>query len=92
MIRWTYSRNLATFMLLYTSIFDQIRNITKMSYLKYNVNPSKRVGMDEVFLRLAGLLLGFSPWALPSGNFSEQPCQRSENPVHPSSFTWIAPF
>ena len=24
-----------------------------------------------------------------SGNPSEQPCQPSENPVHPSSFTWI---
>ena len=45
-------------MLLQTSIFEKIRNYTKMSYFKYNVIPSKRVGMDGVFLGLAGLLLG----------------------------------
>ena len=28
-----------------------------MSYFKYNVNSSKRVGMEGVFLRLEGLLL-----------------------------------
>ena len=27
-----------------------------MFYFEYNVNPSKRVGMDGVFLGLAGLL------------------------------------
>ena len=63
-----------------------------MSYFKQNVNQSKRVGMDGVFLGLAGLLLGISlklrPWEIPS----EQPCQPSENPVHPSSFNWITPF
>ena len=32
------------------------------------------------------------PRALPSGNPSEQPCQPSENPVHPSSFNWINPI
>ena len=32
------------------------------------------------------------PRASPSGNPSEQPCQPSENPVHPSSFTWINPL
>ena len=31
-----------------------------MSYFEYNVNPSKRVGMDKAFLGLAGLLLGIS--------------------------------
>ena len=31
------------------------------------------------------------PWGLPSKNFSEQPCQPSENPVHPTSFTPINP-
>ena len=31
------------------------------------------------------------PWASPLGNPSEQPCQPSENSVHPSSFTWINP-
>ena len=40
-----------------------------MSYFKYNANPSKRVGMDGVFLKLAGLLLGISlrlwPWKIP---------------------------
>ena len=36
-----------------------------MSYFKYNVNPSKRVGMDRVFLGLAGLLLGISPGLCP---------------------------
>ena len=30
--------------------------------------------------------------ALPSGNPSKQPCQPSENPVHPSSFTRINPL
>ena len=60
MIRQTYSRNLATVMLLQTSIFGKIRNITKMSYFKQNVNPSKRVQMDGVFLGLAGLLPGIS--------------------------------
>ena len=30
-----------------------------MSNFKYNVNPSKRVGMDGVFFGLAGLLLHF---------------------------------
>ena len=43
-----------------------------MFYL--NVNPSKRVGMDGVFLGLAGLLLGIS---------LEQPCQPSETPSIP---------
>ena len=32
------------------------------------------------------------PRASPSVNPSEQPCQPSENPVHPYSFTWINPF
>ena len=32
------------------------------------------------------------PRASPSENPSEQPCQPSENPVHPSSFTWINPL
>ena len=32
------------------------------------------------------------PWASPLGNPLEQPCQPSENPVHPSSFTWINPI
>ena len=37
-----------------------------------------------------------APWdfsmALPNGNPSEQPCQPSENPIHPSSLTWTNPF
>ena len=45
-----------------------------MSYFKYNVNPSKRVKMDGVFLGLAGLLLGIFlgfcsleiPWSRPA--------------------------
>ena len=56
MIQWTYFSNLATIMLLQTSIFDKLGIITKMSYFKNNVNLSKRVGMDGVFLGLAGLL------------------------------------
>ena len=40
-----------------------------MSYLKENVNPIKRVGIDGVFFGLAGLLLGISlrlcPWEIP---------------------------
>ena len=44
-----------------------------MSYFEYNVNPSKRVWMDGVFLGLAGLLLWISlglcpseiPWSSP---------------------------
>ena len=31
------------------------------------------------------------PQASPLGNPSEKPFQPSENPVHPSSFTWINP-
>ena len=34
----------------------------------------------------------YFPQALPLGNPSEQPCQPSENLVHPSSFTWINPI
>ena len=30
--------------------------------------------------------------ALPSGNPSEQPCKPLENPVDPSSFTWVNPI
>ena len=52
-----------------------------MSSFKYNVNPSKRVGMDWAFLVLAGVLFGISlglrpreipmscpviPWKTPS--------------------------
>ena len=93
MIQQKYSRNLATIILLQTSIFEKIRNIAKMSYFEQNLNPSKRVGMDGVFLSLAGLLLGILEFrTLPSGNPSEQPCQPEENPVHPSSFTWINPL
>ena len=37
-----------------------------------------------------------APWvfprASPSGDPSEQPCQPLENPVYPSSFTWINPL
>ena len=58
-----------------------------MFYLKENANPSKRVGMDGVF-PWAGRA---APRALPLGNPSEQPYQSLENPVHPSSFTWINP-
>ena len=35
--------------------------MTKIFYFKYNVNLSKRVGMDGVFLGLAELLLKISP-------------------------------
>ena len=49
--------------------FKKNKKINKMSYFKYNVNPSKRVGMDGVLLGLAGLLLGISlglrPWEIP---------------------------
>ena len=48
--------------------------------------------MDGVFLGLAGLLLGISLGLRPREISSEQPCQPSENPVHPSSFTWINPI
>ena len=57
-------------MLLKKSKFEKFRKITKMSYFKYNVNPSKKVGMDGVFLGLAGLLRdisrGQSPREIPS--------------------------
>ena len=65
MIQKTYFRNLGINILLQTSIFEKIRNITKMSYFKKNVNPSKRVGMTEVFLGPAGLLLGEKKPSIP---------------------------
>ena len=50
----------------------KIKNITKMSYFKYNVNPNKRVGMDGVFLGGAGLLLrdslGLCPREIPQSS------------------------
>ena len=46
--------------------------------------------MDGIFLRLAGLLLGISLAEARASN-SGNPCQPSENPVNPSSFTWINP-
>ena len=59
-------------MLLQTSIFEKYRKISKISYFKYNVNPSKRVKMDEVFVGLAGLLLeislGLCPWEIPQSS------------------------
>ena len=91
MIGYTYSSYLATIMLLQRSIFEKFRTITKMSYFKQNVNPSKRVGMDAVFPWAGRDAPRNFLWASPSGNPSEQPCQPSENPVHPSSFTWINP-
>ena len=43
-----------------------------MSYFKQNVNPSKRVGIDGIFLGLEGLLLGISlglcPREIPRSN------------------------
>ena len=39
------------------STLKKIRYITKISYFSYNVNPSKSVRMNGVFLGLAGLLL-----------------------------------
>ena len=81
MIQQTYSRNLATIMLLQTSIFEKIRNITKMSFFKQDVNASLRIRIDGGFLGLAGLFLGISlglrhreiprsspasPWKTPS--------------------------
>ena len=69
MIRWTYFSNLATVMLPQTSIIQIFRKITKIFYFKKNVNQSKRVRMDKVFLGLAGLLheisLGLRPREIP---------------------------
>ena len=49
-----------------------------MSYFKENVNPSKRVRMDGVFLGLAGLLFGISlrlhPWEIPQTS-PDSPCK-----------------
>ena len=36
-------------MFLQISVFEKFRKITKISYCKYNVNPSKEIGMDGVF-------------------------------------------
>ena len=47
--------------------------------------------MDGVFLGLAGCFEGF-PSGFALGNPSEQSYQPSENPVHPSPFTWINPI
>ena len=33
-----------------------------MPYFKWNVNPSKKVVMDWIFLRIS---LGFCPWEIP---------------------------
>ena len=60
-----------------------------MFYFKENANPSKRVGMDGVFPWAGRAAPRDFPWALPLRNPSEQPCQPSDNPAYPSSFTWI---
>ena len=70
MTQYTYYSNIiANIMLLQTSIFENSEKTTKMAYFKYNVNPSNRVGMEGVFLGLAGLLLRTSlrlrPWEIP---------------------------
>ena len=63
-----------------------------MSYLKKMLIQVQESGWTGFFLGLAGLLLGISLWLCPMEIPWEQPCQPSENPVHPSSFTWINPF
>ena len=60
MIRQTQTKKLANIMLLQTSVLNFFLNIIKMSYFKQNANPSNRVGMEGVFLGLAGLFLGIS--------------------------------
>ena len=76
-------------MLLQTSIFAKFIKTRKMSYFKYNVNPSKRVKMARFFLGLAGLLLrislGLCPWKFPRSS----PASPQKNPVHHSCCTWI---
>ena len=48
--------------------------------------------MDGVFPRAGRAAPRDFPRALPLGNPWEQPCQPLENPVRPSSFTWINPI
>ena len=43
-----------------TEPYVNFRRASTETYRKYNVNLSKRVGKDRVFLGLAGLLLGIS--------------------------------
>ena len=52
-------------------------------YLKQKVNLIELVVKEGIFLGWQGCSSGFP---------AEQPCQPSENPVHPFSFTWINPF
>ena len=82
MIQWTFSRSLATIILHQSSIFDKIQQITKMSYSKYHLNPSKSVRMDRVFFWLAGLLLviSFGIWPM------EIPRRGPANPWKTPSF------
>ena len=53
----------------YTEPSRHFRRANTETYLKQNENLSKRVGKDEVFLWMAGLLLGISlglcPWEIP---------------------------
>ena len=48
--------------------------------------------VNELIISLMIIRLVGIPRTLPSGNPSEQPSKPSENPVHPSSFTWINPL
>ena len=63
-----------------TDLSVHLRRANTETYQKYNINLSKIVRKDRVFLRLAGLLFGIS---------LGQPCQPLENPVIPSSFSQI---
>ena len=75
-----------------TESSQDLRRANTKSYWKQNVNLSKRVRKDSVFLGLQGLLLGIFLMFCPLGNPLEQPYQPLENPVHPSSFTQINPI
>ena len=48
--------------------------------------------MDRDFPRAGRAAPRQIPWALPSGNSLKHPCQPSEKPVHPFSFTLINPM
>ena len=62
-----------------------------MHFRKTNTDPSvhSRKANTDLSMYFRKVAPRDFPWASPSGNLSEQPCQHLENPVHPSSFTWM---
>ena len=64
-------------------IEGSLRRANTKSYKKKNVNLSKRVRKDRVFLGLAGLLLGISLWLCPRKIPCSSPASHWKTPSFP---------